>query len=250
MAPTARRLDGSREPSGVCLSLFAHETPMRIPRSARTLLLTVAALALPAAAHAQITAHTTLASFLAATSAPGTDTFNSLVDGSTVVGPLTRSAGAYSYRATSSGDGQFYVAGTATDSWLSTWQSTSNITLSNFTSTVRGVGAYFFGNNDAGDYYANQTIRVTATTASGTLQQLLTNTTQATFLGFVSTQAFTSILVEVLQPPSGGTAYVTVNDLVLARQAIVPEPTTFALLATGLLLLLFIARGRTLQRAR
>jgi hypothetical protein len=223
---------------------------MRITRSARTLLLTVAAVALPAAATAQIAVHTTLSSFLAATSAHGTDTFNSLIDNTTLVGPLNRTAGAYSYRATSSGDGQFYVAGTATDSWLSTWQATSSITLNNFTPTVRGVGAYFFGNDNAGDFLANQTIRVTATTASGTLQQLLTNTTQTTFLGFVSTQAFTSILVEVIQPTSGVTAYVTVNDLVLARQAIVPEPATFGLTATGLLMLVVTTRRRRLQRAR
>jgi PEP-CTERM motif len=222
---------------------------MRTNRIARTLLATVAAIALPAVAHAQVTAYTTLASYLAAVSAPGTDNYNALTLGSTPVGPLARTAGAYSYRATSGGDGSFYIAGTAADRWLSNNTSTAAITFDNFTSSVRGVGGYFFGNDVSGNFYAGQTIRVTATTASGTLQQLLTNTTTGTFLGFVSTGTFTSLLVEVIQPAVGGTAWVTVNDLRLGAAAIVPEPATFALFASGLVILGMFAQRRRARLA-
>jgi PEP-CTERM motif len=222
---------------------------MRTNRIARTILATVVAIALPAVAQAQLTTYTTLASYLAAISAPGTDNFNALALGTTPAGPLTRTAGAYSYRATSGGDGLFYIAGSATDRWLSNNTPTAAITFDNFTSSVRGVGGYFFGNDVSGNFYAGQTIRVTATTASGTLQQLLTNTTTGTFLGFVSTSAFTSIMIEVIQPAVGGTAWVTANDVVLGAARVVPEPATFALFASGLLILGVLAQRRRARHA-
>lgn len=221
---------------------------MRTTRTARALLTTVALIALPAVAQAQFTVYTTLASYLAAISAPGTDTFNTLALGTATAGPLNRTAGAYTYRATSGGDGAFFGAGSASDVWMSNNTSSASITFNTFMSSVRGVGGFFFGNDVSGAFMAGQTIRLTATNAGGTTVQTLSNTTTGTFLGFVSPTSFSSLVIEVIQPTSGPTAWVTANNLTLGAgpiAAIVPEPATFALLAAGFLLL-----GLLMQRRR
>lgn len=201
---------------------------------ARGAALAVVTLAAPAAARAQLTVYTSQAAFLAAVRSPGVDTFNDLL-GTLSSSPISRTAGAYSYQA-SAADG-FVPAPTGTtpvpDRWLATNAPVDPIVFTNFSASVRAVGGFFFGSDFDGAFLPGQTMVVTAVGVGGvTSVQTLTNTTTSTFLGFVGSQAFTSVTVAVVQPATRS-AWVTVNDLTLA-QAVIPEPSTYVLLATGL----------------
>ena len=202
-------------------------------------------LAWPVASQAQFTVYTDLASFLAATTGAGTDTFDNLSITNSTPTPLVRNAGAFGYTATVNTT-TFYGAGTATDHWLSTNTSTDIIRFSGFSAQVRGVGGYFFGTDVTGAFRSATSVIVRATNAAGTTSQTLVNTTLGTFLGFVSTSDIFSVTVETVLPPSGF-AWPTVNDFVLAAAPnanVVPEPATYALFSAGLLIVGVVAQRR------
>lgn len=199
-----------------------------------------ALLAVAGASHAAITVFTTQASFLAAVSAPGVDTFNDLALTS-VPSPITRSAGAYGYTGTVSTT-SFFNAGTTADVWLSTNTATDTITFSGFTGGVMAAGGNFFGSDINGAFAAGD-ITLTATDASGTVTQTLISATTTGFIGFVSTGALTSLTVTSVQPVSGF-LWPTVNNLTLAAVTAVPEPQTYAMLLAGLGFMGFMARRR------
>ncbi|MDZ7631532.1 MAG: PEP-CTERM sorting domain-containing protein [Gemmatimonadaceae bacterium] len=220
---------------------------MRIPTLSR-LLFTAALLALPATVRAQFVVYTDLASFLAATSNAGTDTFEDLSLDASTPSPLTRSAGAFGYTA-SVNTTSFFGAGSAADRWLSTNTATDIVTFTGFGSTVRGVGGSFFGTNIAGSFSVFSTLIVTASNAGGVTSRTLLNTPLGGFLGFVSTSDIFSLTIESVQPDGGGFVWPTVNDFVLAEgpaQNVVPEPREMLLLATGLfgLIVLRLRRRR------
>jgi hypothetical protein len=204
------------------------------------LLKTLAVTALAAASmasQAALTVYTSRASFLAAVSAPGTDTFNDLA-----IGPLTdtlnRSAGAYTYVANGQLAGVadlLFGVGSASDVWLSLDESTGTIHMNNFSASASGIGGEFFASDKLGQFLAGQTITVVAQDSSGTLTQVLNNPTTSTFLGFVSTGPLVSLSVTAVQP-TGADAWPTLNDLTIASAPIpaIPEPSTYALLALGL----------------
>lgn len=197
----------------------------------------------PAAAHAQVTVYTDLASFLSATSTAGTDTFDDLAP--TPASPLGRTAGPFAYTATASTTG-FFAAGTPGDRWLSTNTATDVITFSGFAPSVRGVGAILFGTDLDGLFRAGTSLTVRATNATGTVTRTLTDPTTATFLGFVSTSPFVSVTLEVATQPTA-LAWPTVNNLVLASAApaaVVPEPATVVLLGVGAVGTALVARTR------
>ena len=121
------------------------------------------ALGLSSNASAAITVFTDQASFLAAISAPATDTFQGLSIVGVTDSPITRSAGAYGYRAAVSTT-SFFGAGTSANPWLSTNTATDTIAFSNFTGGVYGLGGNFFG-SDLGGAFASGGVILTATDA-------------------------------------------------------------------------------------
>jgi hypothetical protein len=206
-------------------------------------LLTLAALLASAtAAQATISIYTTQASYLAAVSAPGTDSFNTLDPNALsffLASPATRNAGAYSYRAVSTGS--FYVLPhTATDVWLSALTAGAAISLNTFSAGVRGVGGYLFTVDGGDAVLPTRSLSIAATDGSGTNITVFTNTSDSKFIGFVSDGPLTSVVINVV----GATAntYVTMNDITLGAAAAVPEPASVLLMLGGVAGLL--ARSR------
>lgn len=209
--------------------------------------LTAAALLIVAgASHATITVFTSQSAFLAAVSAPGVDTFDDLPLAS-VSSPLVRGAGSYGYTGTAidtSGTmSSFFNGGTTADVWLSTRTATDTITFSAFTGGVRAAGGNFFASDTNGLFTAGN-LTLTATDASGTITQRITNATVTGFLGFVSNGPLTSITVAAVQPVVGS-VFPAVNNLTLATA--VPEVQTYAMMLAGLGLGLM---GYTARRRR
>jgi hypothetical protein len=93
-------------------------------------------------------------------------------------------------------------------------------------------------------------IQITLTSGSFTSTQTLTNSTSTTFLGFTSVDAISSMTVAVVSPNGVTGPFATVNDLRLgaAPTSVIPEPSTYALLATGMAGLLIMTRRRRTTR--
>ena len=79
---------------------------------------------------------------------------------------------------------------------------------------------------------------MTATDADGPVELDLVDPTTTTFLGFVTDNAFVSVMVLAAQQGNDTPAWPTVNNLTLGAAPTtgtsVPEPATLLLLATGL----------------
>jgi hypothetical protein len=194
-------------------------------------------------AHASITVYNSQASYLAAITNPGVDTYDSMAIASTP-SPINRTAGAHTYSASASTT-SFYPAGSPADVWLSLNTATDVMSIYNLSAGVRGVGGFFFGSDISGNFLSGQDIRVIATDGSGSSNILLNNTTTGTFLGFVTDGAFSGITVEAVQPGAGFT-WPTVNDLTLGEAVAVPEPGQ---IASGLVLLVGAA-GYVIRRRK
>jgi hypothetical protein len=201
--------------------------------------LAIAALvATTGAANAAITVYTSLAAFNAATTAQGTDTYTGFSITGATPSPITRNAGPYGY--TASTPGNFFGAGTTANPWLSTNTATDTVTLNAFTGGVTAAGGNFFGSDISGLFAAGD-ITVSATDGSGTTTQTIIGATQASFLGFVSTGALSSLTFVAVQP-AATFLWPTLDNLVLATT--VPEPQTYAMMLAGLGLVGFMARRR------
>ena len=185
-----------------------------------------------ASSQAAITIYTNQADFLAAVSAPGYDSYDDLtVDlyGTT----LDRTAGAYAYQAYAAGG--LYGAGTDPDHWLSTNLSLDPIVFQNFTGGVTAFGGNFFGSDISGGYIPNGNLVLSAEDGS-TVTYALNGATQASFLGFVSDTALSSVTLST----DGGAYWPTANNVVLA----VPEPASYGMLLAGLGCVGLVARRR------
>ena len=205
--------------------------------------------AIPTIAEAQFMTYNSQVSFLAAITNPGVDTFTGFALG-TAASPLTRSAGAYSYKASVTDDVNVFGAGTVGDPWLSIDFAPNVLTFSTFTSGVAAVGGNFFG-SDADGLFQSGNIVVTYVDATGTYSQTLVAPTGDTFFGVVSlTGAMISFSIQAVQPSDEESLWPTVDNLTLGQgtSASVPEPAPAALIITGLLAMGLVSRRRNSAR--
>jgi hypothetical protein len=187
-----------------------------------------------APAQAVITIYTTAASFAAATTAPGVDTYTGFSITGSTPSPITRSAGAYGYTGTVSTT-SFFGGGTTGNPFLSTNTATDTMTLGAFTGGVEAVGGNFFDSDISGTYALGD-ITITATDGSGTVTQTIIGATTSSFLGFVSSGAMTNITITSVQPASP--IWPSLDNLVLAKRAggvvpQVPESSTWLMMIAG-----------------
>ena len=204
-----------------------------------------ALIAVSGVSYAGPTLYTTSASFAAATTAPGVDTYTGFSITGSTPSPITRNAGAYSYTATAE-TSTFFGAGTTGNPWLSTNTATDSITFNGFTAGVNAIGGNFFGSDISGLFAAGD-ITLTATDSTGSTTFTILGATTSSFIGFVSsTSSMLSLVVDSVQPASGF-LWPTVDNLTLAQRAVapaIPEPETYALMLAGLGLMAYVARRR------
>jgi hypothetical protein len=184
-------------------------------------------------AQAAITIYTDLAAFTAATTAPGVDTFTGFSTTASTPTPILRSAGSYTYSASTRTS--FFGGGTFANPFLSPNTATDTMTFNGFVGGVQAAGGNFFGSNISGVFQPGD-ITITATDASGTVTQTIVGATTDSFLGFVSDGALTSFTVVSVQP-AVGFLWPSLDNLVLARRAdapgAIPEPATWAMMIVG-----------------
>jgi hypothetical protein len=201
-------------------------------------------------AQAAFVAYTDPASFLAAVAAPGVDSFDDLPQavGLGLGTALNRMAGAYSYVATATSGGvadQFYNSGTGPDTWLSSNEPDAVITLSGFAATTRAVGGFWFGTGAAGSLVPGAALTLVLTDATGFSQtQSFTATSAQFFVGFVSDAALGTLQLTSNDPLL---AWPSINNLVLAQAAPVPETASSVLMLLGLAALVLGVRQRAAQ---
>lgn len=200
-----------------------------------------ALLVIATASQAGLTVYTSQAAFLAATTAPGVDTYTGLSIIGSTPSPLIRTAGAYGYTAAVSTT-SFFGAGTTANPWLSTNTATDSITFSTFTGGVQAIGGNFFGSDISGLFSAGDVTLVATDSLGATSSQTIVAATVSSFLGFVSTGSITSLVLSAVQPVSP--LWPTADNLTLARVAAVPEAQTYAMMLAGLGLMGFMARRR------
>lgn len=200
----------------------------------------VAALSVQAPAQAAILIFDDQASFLAAVSNVGTDSFNDLVRGGGFAGPVNRNAGTHAY--TASAPGGFTPGSNLGNVFLASTNAGSTMTFSGFGSDIYAVGGLFFGSNAAGDYQASRSITVSVAEPNDELTVFLKNPNPGSFLGFVSTVGLNSLTVTVASTdirPS-------IDNLILAgAPGVVPEPGVWAMMIVG-----FGLAGSVLRRVR
>src|SRR5688572_25825170 len=98
------------------------------------------------ASQAALTVYTSQAAFLAAVSAPGTDTYTGFSVLNSTPSPMTRSAGSYQYTAAAE-TSSFFGAGTTGNPWLSTNEAADSIMFNSFTGGAQAIGGNFFGSD-------------------------------------------------------------------------------------------------------
>ncbi|QJR37720.1 PEP-CTERM sorting domain-containing protein [Gemmatimonas groenlandica] len=198
----------------------------------------------PAVARAQFVVYTNQATFLAAVTDARVDMFTGFDMINPTPSPIVRMVAPYGYTASVNNGGDFFGAGTVANPWLSTNTATDAITFADFTGGVGAVGGNFFGSNIAGAFQSGD-ILITYVDAVGATSTTLIAPSTSSFFGVVSqSYAITSFTVSAVQPSESEFLWPTVDNLTLAKTT-VPEPGTYALLATGLL-----AIGITTRRKR
>lgn len=180
---------------------------------------------------AQITVHTTLASWLSAVTGAGLDTFNDLNPAEGFYdAPLARTAGAYSY-VVDSENGLFPSgipgAPGVRDTWLSNFFFADALVVRDFAPSPVGVAGNFFLSNDDGDLASTGSFRITVNSGVETLTNVINvATATSSFLGFTAAGGITSISVLALDASSANPIFATINDIRIGANpaATVPEP--------------------------
>lgn len=195
--------------------------------------LATSALLMAGSAQAAIEVFTDEASFQAALGAFGTDSFDDLLPGEPLDGPLSRSAGFIGYSVSASPNSPIlYGAGTEEDPWLSTNNEVDFITFSGFSVPVFAVGAFVFGSLENGLPFENGLTFVRVRNEGEESEVAFrSRATTSTYFGFLSTTPITSFEVKTFARRTADT-WPTVNDLTLAPA--IPEPGTWALMVLGL----------------
>ncbi len=201
-----------------------------------------ALLAVAGASQAAITVYTTQASYLAAVSASGVDTYTGFSIVGSTPSPITRSAGPYGYTASVTTT-SFFGAGTTANPWLSTNTASDSITFGTFTGGVSAAGGNFFGSDIAGAFSAGNVTLVATDSLGATSTQTIVGATTSSFLGFVSTGLMTSLVLSAVQP-TPNFLWPTTDNLTLGVAAPIPEPQTYAMLLAGLGFVGYMARRR------
>lgn len=203
-----------------------------------------AALVLAGASQATITVYTTLATFQAVAGTTGTDTFAGLDTTQSTAGPLSRSAGSFSYTADTGTIDGLYGGGTVAEPFLSTNAAADTITLSGFGGNVYALAGNFFDSSMSGAYTSGS-ITIVATDSGGNQSRTITPTSMSngSFLAFVSDVPLLQVTVAAVQ--QGSTfRWPGVDNLMLAAASPVPEPGAYVFLACGVGLVAFLARRR------
>lgn len=196
------------------------------------------------AAHAAPTVHLSTASFLAATSAAATDSFDDLGAGDSGAGPLARQLGAYSYTARAA-NGLWGLSNPddPADRWLSVMEATDGLHVDDFSSNVHAVGGSFFNTGFDGNKVTLAFSVVGIDGHAATFEHVFDGA--GGFFGIVSDAGIASLRIGGSYSAADGWTFPTMNDLVVGGPAApVPEPGRLALALGGLVLVSTLARAR------
>jgi hypothetical protein len=208
------------------------------------------AVAQPTSAFAAFTTFSDSTAFNSAIStsaASGTDTFDELTNNIGLGHTLDRSAGmpilGLSYQAFDPVGANGLKAGFDADGFLTNQFRTSTITLRSFGSGINAFGANFFGSElTSGFPILGERIHVFVEESDGDLFDfILTNTSRSTFLGFIGDSPLTQVQFWTCEfntaEECASTNWPSIDNLTLARDAIVPVPEPMSLPLVGLALM-------------
>lgn len=196
------------------------------------------------AVSAGVVTYTSKSAFDAATSSQALDTFDDLNPGSRN-SPLNRTAGSYTYDATSTNN-YFYVVNIGGDKRLSAFASGDRITFALSAGAPRAIGGYFYVDtvfSPYGTLKASINGGANLLTSAGPGAASYTN-----FFGWVSDSSITTL--EFYIDGAAPQEFATVNNLVFAQKVsppsgAVPEPTSLAIFGLGSFAFAFSRRRKT-----
>lgn len=193
-----------------------------------------ALLVLSGTCHARITLFLDQASFEAAVSVGGTDTFDDLPAGAPIPSPFDRWAGTLPYTATAQ-HGLYGAAWAAGGMFLSTWEGYETITL--YPKGINAIGGTFFYTDFSGNFISSVlVVRATDEAGIATYNSFIPKSGPQ-FVGFLSNGSIISLEI---QRESG---YSSIENLMLGTTPVpVPEPAGFALMISGLAVLGILSR--------